>query len=439
VTLAERLARTPYDGYAYAYPHKTAYRPLDPPVPLSAAWADERRDSLFLYLHVPFCEMRCGFCNLFTLAHGEADSVAAYLAALERQGRAVGDALDGPRFARLAIGGGTPTYLDARALDRLFDFVADAFGVTPADVPSSCETSPATATAERLAVLAARGVSRLSLGVQTFDEAEALRLGRPQVRRDVESALARIRAAGFPTLNVDLIYGIAGQDAASLRDSLDGALAAAPEEIYLYPLYVRPLTGLERRAAFPEDASRRALYRVARAHLLERGYEQATMRLFRRGGAPASDGPAYCCQRDGMVGLGAGARSYTRGLHYSSEWAVSRAGVKQIVDDYVARPGASFALAHHGFRLTDDEQRRRHVIQSLLSGEGLDGPLYAERFGARPWDDLPELAELTEDGLAVRAGDRLTLTPQGLELSDAIGPWLYSAEVRARSGAYAVR
>jgi oxygen-independent coproporphyrinogen-3 oxidase len=272
--------------------------------------------------------MRCGFCNLFTLAHGESDAVAAYLDALERQGRAVADALDGARFARLAIGGGTPTYLDARAIGRVFDLVEDTFGVTAAAVPASCETSPATATDDRLAVLAALGVSRVSLGVQTFDEAEALRLGRPQARRDVEAALGRIRAAGFATLNVDLIYGIAGQDAASLVDSLDGALAVAPEEIYLYPLYVRPLTGLERRAAFPEDAARRALYRVARAHLLARGYEQATMRLFRRAGAPAGDGPAYCCQRDGMVGLGAGARSYTRALHYSSEWAVSRAGVK---------------------------------------------------------------------------------------------------------------
>src|SRR5262245_48977089 len=110
------LAGPPFAGYAYAYPHKSAYRPFDAPIPLRDLWAAERRDALFLYVHVPFCEMRCGFCNLFTQARPKADVADAYLAALARQVEQVRDALGDVAFARFAVGGGTPTYLSAGQL-----------------------------------------------------------------------------------------------------------------------------------------------------------------------------------------------------------------------------------------------------------------------------------------------------------------------------------
>ena len=89
-----------YAGYTYAYPHKTAYRPL-PPRPLKEVWAEEDRSRLFLYVHVPFCEMRCGFCNLFTLAHPPRSLVVAYLDALARQAETVAAALGPFRAVRL--------------------------------------------------------------------------------------------------------------------------------------------------------------------------------------------------------------------------------------------------------------------------------------------------------------------------------------------------
>src|SRR6476659_2874063 len=119
--LTRLLDGSPYLGYSYAYPHKTAYRPLDPPVPLRDLWAGEDREALFLYAHVPFCEMRCGFCNLFTMTHPGTNLIAAYLDALARQAEAVAAALGGSaRFARLAFGGGTPTFLSVAELVRLF-------------------------------------------------------------------------------------------------------------------------------------------------------------------------------------------------------------------------------------------------------------------------------------------------------------------------------
>ena len=179
---------SPYQGYAYSYPHKTAYRPIEPPSRSATLWAEEPRDALFLYVHIPFCEMRCGFCNLFTQARPEGDAGAGYLDALRRQAAgARGDA--GRRVARFAMGGGTPTYWmspDSRPARRRR---AD-HGGRPAAIPGSVEASPETRRRPRSsAVLRERGVDRISIGVESFDEAEARGRRRPQQAAVVERAL----------------------------------------------------------------------------------------------------------------------------------------------------------------------------------------------------------------------------------------------------------
>ncbi|MER6531522.1 STM4012 family radical SAM protein [Streptomyces sp. NPDC001508] len=436
----------PYQQYVYAYPHKTAYRPLPRErASLRELWADQPKDALSLYFHIPFCEVRCGFCNLFTRIGAPDGLAAAYLDALERQAAAVREALGGAaRFANAAFGGGTPTFLEAAELERLCDLAERGLGADLAAVPLSVEASPATATADRLAVLAARGATRLSLGVQSFVDAEARTAVRPQRRADVEAALARIRDAGIPVLNIDLIYGIDGQTEASWRHSLEAALAWQPEELYLYPLYVRPLTGLSRQRGGPLgeaawDEQRLRLYRHGRDHLLGRGYEQVSMRMFRRTGALTTGGEDYACQTDGMVGLGCGARSYTSALHYSFDYAVDTHRIRGIVDDYVSRSADDFRHADHGWEMTADEARRRHLLQSLLQAEGMSVADYRARFGSVPGDDFAaELDRFSDRGwLDDSAGPRLLrLSQEGLAHSDALGPELFSAAVRERMAAY---
>jgi oxygen-independent coproporphyrinogen-3 oxidase len=140
-----------------------------------------------------------------------------------------------------------------------------------------------------------------------------------------------------------------------------------------------------------------------------------------------------------MIGLGCGARSYTRRLHYATEYAVGRPGVRAILDDYVTRPDSTFEVADYGCRLNGEEERRRYVIKSLLRCEGLSSRAYRRRFESDPWEDLPELHELERLGLAEARTDRLCLTESGLERSDAVGPWLYSHASRARMEAFELR
>jgi oxygen-independent coproporphyrinogen-3 oxidase len=455
---------SPYQGYCYAYPHKTAYRPFPQPILLKDLWASENRNSLCLYLHVPFCEMRCGFCNLFTQAQPKQGLTGRYLAVLRRQAERVREALGVAEFARLAIGGGTPTFLDVDELCDLFDIAENVMDVPPGSVPASVETSPATAEPEKLGLLRAHGVNRVSIGVQSFIEAETAAVARPQKTAEVEAALGNIRQAGFPMLNIDLIYGLPGQTSATWRQSLRQALRYQPEELYLYPLYVRPLTTLGRsRRAW--DDERLTLYRLGRDLLLDAGYEQVSMRMFRvvprlagkqghaadRRSAGVWDGlqnlptarPIYCCQTDGMIGLGCGARSYTRSVHYSTEYAVGAVGIREILGRYLERTAESFDAAAYGFRLDPEEQRRRFVIQSLLQREGLSFDAYRKQFKSDACRDLTELPRLEWLGLARRCGtdfeSLLKLTDTGLERSDAIGPRLYSSRVRTLMEEYEPR
>jgi oxygen-independent coproporphyrinogen-3 oxidase len=426
-----------YVQYQYGYPHKTAYRALASPRPLASVWSGEDQRALSLYVHVPFCEMRCGFCNLFTAAGPLEPVMERFVATLEREAAAVRSALPAASFSRVAVGGGTPSLLPEPLLARTLDVMEKTLGAQLQHVPFCVEVSPETATAAKVRMLADRGVDRFSIGVQSFLESETQALARPQERRQVDAALDCLRSSRVKTLNIDLIYGIEGQTPATFRESIATALRWKPEELYLYPLYVRPRTFLGKGARAWDDF-RLELYRVGREALLGAGYRQISMRCFRGPHAPAPDGPAYRCQDDGMVGIGVGARSYTQRLHYSSEWAVSPRAVRGIIDSYCERDDASFELVHHGIELDDDEQRRRHVILSLLA-DGLDAEDYRQKFKRAAATDFPELQEFVDAGLAHRVGEGWALSAAGVERSDAIGPWLQSPAVTSMMKAYEVR
>jgi oxygen-independent coproporphyrinogen III oxidase len=423
------ILNQPFEQYVYAYPHKSAYRRFDPPAPLRDIWQHESQNSLFLYVHVPFCTMRCGFCNLFTTANPPESWAESFLDTLVQEAETVRNCLDAPQFSRIALGGGTPTYLSASQLDAIFRLLYVVFGTSPHQVPSGVEVSPDTVTAEKVAVLKQWNIERVSIGIQSFLEDEARNSGRPQTFAEITTALRLLRDAQFPVLNLDLIYGLPGQTVESWRYSLDQALEYRPEEIYLYPLYVRPLTGLD-GAKKTYTTDRLTLYRQARERLLTAGYEMVSLRMFRRSDSPTTTGPAYCVQEDGMVGLGCGARSYTRACHYSREYAVRAKSVKAILQDYLSTDAKDFALAHHGFTLTDDEQRRRYLLYSLFSYPGLEVTTYQARFGGLPTEDFPMLNQWRNQGWFDFTETHITPTLSGLELSDALGPRLFSQSVR---------
>ncbi len=435
--LQSLIAKSPYQAYVYSYPHKTAYRPLNPAVSLADLWAKQDKQSLFLYIHIPFCEMRCGFCNLFTTVTHNEDFVTQYIRTVQRQAQRVKAVLGSISFARFALGGGTPTQLPIHHLETILNIAEETMGANLQHIPVSVEMSPKTATKDKLNLLRDRGVTRASIGVQSFIESEVLATQRRQTTAQVEAALTRMREAGFPTINIDLIYGLPGQTIDSWLHSIQAALRFQPEEIYLYPLYVRPLTGLGCTDKEWDDI-RTACYRHGRSLLLSQGYSQISMRMFSRN-TSSSPSPIYCCQADGMLGLGCGARSYTDTLHYANDYAVGAKEIKDILQAYIQTPSEAFYYINYGFQLDAEERRRRYILLSLLSDEGLNQLDYKHQFGSDVMVDFPELSQLFTLNLAIAHEQTFTLTETGIEKSDVIGAWLFSDRVNQLMQTYELK
>ncbi|MCH8621212.1 STM4012 family radical SAM protein [Undibacterium sp. TS12] len=429
-----------FQSYLYSYPHKTAYRPFEEKLDLKTLWAPEKKHALYLYTHIPFCRMKCSFCNLFTVSHPREDLVSLYLKKIQLEAEVVRDTLGDFRFAGYAIGGGTPSHLDVGQLEQLFAVYTDILGVDLRNTPGSFEISPDTINDEKLSFLSQHGVQRLSIGIQSFIETEARSVGRVQPETVMEPLLEKIGSYQFPVFNLDLIYGIPGQTAETWLASLKKAIQFQPTEIFLYPLYVRPLTSLFKKRGNAQDEDiRSTLYRIGRDFLQANGYVQDSMRLFRKPVAGLRESSEYSCQEDGMIGLGTNARSYTTDVHYSTEYAVAKPAVASIIDDYVAKDRADFMTVSYGIRLSLDDRKRRYLIKSLLKAQGLDSAHYQSLYGAAVHDDFPELQTLLDMQLAKEESGRMQLHGEGLAYSDLIGHWFISPTVRAKMQEYVPR
>lgn len=237
--LQQLLQESPYQAYVYSYSHKTAYRPIDPAVPLAELWSKQNRQALFLYIHIPLCEMRCGFCNLFTTVKQDEDFVSQYIKAVQRQAQRVKAALGDASFARFALGGGTPTQLPLQGLEAILDIAEGTMGDRLQQIPISVEMSPETVDKDKLQLLRSRGVCRASIGVQSFVDSEVLAIHRRQKASGVEGALTLMREAGFRSINIDLMYGLPGQTVESWLQSIRAALRFQHEKIYTHAIWIR--------------------------------------------------------------------------------------------------------------------------------------------------------------------------------------------------------
>lgn len=425
--LLSYLQDAPYLNYVYSYPHKTSYRVLEKPLSLKQLWQEEDKSSLFLYLHIPFCEMRCGYCNLFTLSKPQDQLVNEYLAQLILQMQKTAEYLGDFHFEQLAIGGGTPTYLSTSQLTTVFEGLERYLGAK--QLPASVEVSPNTVDSEKLAVLKDFGVERVSIGIESFQANDLKNLGRPQSLDKVASTLKLIRDSGITRLNIDLIYGNPEQTEQSWLASLQQALEWQPEELFIYPLYVRPLTGLDKKQKTP-DNKRLRFYELARDYLFEQGYQQSSMRMFYKSTSPSKG--KYRCQEDGMIGLGAGARSYTQSWHYSSNYAVAKTKVAGIIEHYNNADSSTFETINYGIELDQEDQKRRYILLSLFQVEGLNFNDYQTKFNSTPLVDFPELELLVNQQLAHYNSEYFALTAQGIAYSDLIGNWFFSERIRQR-------
>jgi len=366
------------------------------------------RDCFGVYVHVPFCSSRCHYCDFVTYT-GMEGLRRPYAAALQEEAALAVAALGPapPTVTSVFVGGGTPTLLPtgdlARVLARLRSLLPHAPG---AEV--TVEANPETVDRAVAEGLVAAGVTRVSMGAQSFDDRVLATLGRTHGAARVGEALATLRAAGVPAVNLDLIYGCPGEDDASWAATLATAVGLGPEHLSAYALGIEPATRFGRlvksgQMTAPDDDLLADRYEAACATLAGAGYAHYEVSNWARGAAHASRHNLTYWRRGRYLGLGAGAHEFDGATR---RWNV--AGVPAYLEAVraVRRPTAGQE------RLGGDEARFEALALRLRTADGLD-PAEARALGVDP--DGAAAAELRDAGL-LASGPRVRLTEQGMFL-----------------------
>lgn len=410
-----------YHQYMYSYPHKTAYRTLEG-VDIREYLPRLEQEENSLYFHIPFCQAKCGYCNLFSVTGKGADYVDAYLDAMERQTKQYD--LASYSFSDVTIGGGTPLYLEEKQLVRLFDMIEAVQGRM--DYPVIIETSPNQTTEEKLAIVKAGGTKRISLGIQSFQEEELKRLYRIHTPNQARMAVKCIERQNFECVNLDFIYGIPGQTEHSLRETLEEGVSYGPQELFVYPLYIKNGTLLKEKQEKREENTRK-LYDFVCEYLSKQGYVQYSMRRFvHKDYMPKT--PALECGFGNTLSIGCGGRSYLGNLHFCTPYYVRQKDCNMQLERYLETK--DYRQITHGFFLDQEEEKRRYVIKNILFTSGLNKESYQEKFGEPVEKEFGLLHTWKEKGYLKEEENIYKLTKEGLALSDYLGPQLISAKVK---------
>ncbi len=387
-------------------------------------------DPLGLYIHIPFCAKKCPYCDFNTYAN-LGDLQQATVDALCAEMEAWREALAGRALHSIFLGGGTPTLLTPHQIEQVFSAVQRNFSLHPACSLTS-EANPSTVDRARFAALHACGVGRLSLGVQSFQPDELTFLGRTHDVADVYRAYEAARAAGFEDINLDFMFGLPGQTPQAWSQTLDEALALAPEHLSLYSLIVEPNTPLHRwvqvgNVDAPDEDVAAEHYEIAMQQLGEAGYHHYEVSNWARQPDLASRHNLLYWRNEEYLGIGPGAHSHLRQRsgQRNEEGGASvdrRFSNHKPVAGYIRRIRETGAAVDFEETLDAATAMGETMMLGLrLIGEGVA----YERFAALHGADLrvvyaEELEQLAEWKLVERLPTRVRLTPRGLMIANGV-------------------
>lgn len=391
------------------------------------ARADARGDEpLSLYAHLPFCEARCLYCGCNVVISPRHEVSRPYLDHLVRELELLAAALPRRRrLSQLQWGGGTPTYYAMPELARLFGAVRSHFTFT-ADAEIGIEVDPRVTSPEQVDGLAALGFNRISAGVQDFAPEVQAAIGRRQSVAQTRALVDRARAAGFRSVNLDLIYGLPRQSAGGFACTLESMLELRPERVAVYSFaYVPWLKGHMRRidpASLPDPGQKLELLAQAYDAFTSAGYRAIGMDHFALPGdelARAAD--AGTLSRNFMGYTVQSARDLV-GVGISAIGEVEDAFVQNVkkLTDYATAVAAGRLPVERGYALDEDDRVRRVIIREIMCNARLDFAAIEDRFGGDfERDYAAELAALGRpggpiaDGLLERAPGGLRVTERG--------------------------
>ncbi len=380
---------------------------------------------LSLYFHLPFCEKLCFFCGctvVITGTHHVAED--SYLDLVEKEidwvARAAG-AERGRKVVQIHWGGGTPTYFPPPLLERLGRTIRERFDVAP-DAELGVEVDPRVTTPAHLEALAGLGFNRLSMGVQDFDPRVQQAINRIQPFEATRDLVRSARALGFPSVNIDLIYGLPYQTPSGFSTTIDRVLEIDPDRLAVYsyanvPWMKKHQSLLEPH--LPDEAGKFEIFRTALDRFTDAGYEYIGMDHFARPDDELSRARRDRTLHRNFQGYTTKAGTDLLGFGMSAIGSVGRQYVqnRRELAEYRAAVGAAGAATFRGARLSGDDELRRDVIQSLLCHGVVVKAEIEDRYGIR-FDEmfasaLEALAPAVADGLVTLAPGEIRATALG--------------------------
>jgi len=369
-------------------------------------------DSIALYIHLPFCKKKCGYCS-FVSFEGRESNIPEYISALDAE---LTQRANGECISSIFFGGGTPSLLASDQLDRILTSIRTLFKVTE-NAEISLEANPGTVDERYFKDIRQLGINRLSLGVQSLNEQTLSFLGRIHTAGDARRSVRFAREAGFSNLNLDLIYGIPGQSLTTWIDTLKEAVRLSPEHFSLYPLTLEddvPLNRAIKRGELsdidPDCAADQ--YEAAEDYLASRGYCHYEISNWAREGMECRHNKVYW-QCLPYLGIGVAAHSYIDGHRIANTTDLN---------EYLGRfqRGEPF-LFKMDEEITLETQLAEAIIMGLRLTAGIEFGSMKKRFGI----ELPnryerEISELVQLGLIETDERGIRLTSKGLLLGNEV-------------------
>ena len=367
---------------------------------------------LSLYLHVPFCVGKCHYCGFYSTIYSR-EQANDYVAALRVEAARYQREFSGRTFDSVYIGGGTPTALSSDQLEDLLTAFQEHFLISQ-DAEYTVEANPNTASSRHLTLLRERGINRLSLGVQSFNDDVLKTLGRLHNASEAAEAFLIGRSAGFDNIGIDLIYGIPGQTDEQWNETLEKVVCLRPEHVSAYSLSLDEGSRFRReieagRFALPGDEQTAAMYERAVNVLGRAGYRRYEISNFSLPGFICRHNMNYW-ERGEYLGLGPGAWSFISGRRYHTI---------ADVNEYCMR-------LNEGLSVVEDEEvpdlrqaANETVMLGLRTARGADRERYERLFGADTAQQLDKnAAPLKQGGLLEESEGRIRLTEKGFLLAD---------------------
>ena len=412
-----------YTSYPTAPVWREGFGAADYAAVLEESAAAAKPAPLSLYLHLPFCEKLCYFCACTVVITGTEHSLEeAYLTTLEREIDWVADRLgSGRRVVQLHLGGGTPTYFTPKNLTRLGRKLRERFLFDP-DIEMGVEVDPRVTTRDHLMALARLGFNRLSMGVQDFDPRVQTAINRVQPYTDTRDLVAMARSLGFPSVNMDLIFGLPFQTPESFSSTIEQVLDIAPDRLAVYSYANVPWMKKHQNLLaphLPDEKTKFQIFRTALERFSDSGYEYIGMDHFARPTDELARARAGRTLHRNFQGYTTKAGTDLIGFGMSAIGSVGAAYVQNrrelnLWSEAVHKSGAA---TFRGFRLSDDDRLRQAVIGNLLCHGVVIKREIEDRFGIAFdetfADALELLAPCAADGLVELSKDEVRATDLG--------------------------